>query len=132
MISIIIATIFGLLQVQQFEVASIKPTKLLTGVRSGCHGIDSKFAPNDPAAGIPLGRCVVSSGRLSHMIGFAYGVTMDMLKGGPEWVAQGDDRFDIEAKVEDPSTATEAQLKQMFQALLAERFKLKFHRETRE
>lgn len=132
MIPIALAMILAIFQIQQFEVASIKPTKLITGVRSGCHGIDSKIGPNDSAAGIPLGRCVVSSGRLSHMIGFAYGVTMDMLKGGPEWVARGDDRFDVEAKAEDPSTVTETGLKQMFQALLAERFKLKFRRETHE
>jgi uncharacterized protein (TIGR03435 family) len=120
-------------QSREFEVASIKPTKLLgEGVRSACHGIDSKFAANDLAATVPLGRCVISSGRLSHMIGVAYNVTMDVLKGGPQWVMTGDDRYDLEAKVEDPSTATEAELLGMLQRLLTDRFKLKFHRETNE
>src|SRR5215475_3475813 len=86
-----------------FEVASIKPTKLQgMGVQSACHGIDSKFAPKDLAATVPLGRCVITSGRLSHMIGVAYKITMDMLKGGPDWVVDGDDRYDLEAKAEDP------------------------------
>ena len=72
------------LQSPEFEAATIKPTKLVnTGVKSGCHGIDSKFAPRDLAATVPLGRCVISSGRLSHMIGVAYNLPMDVLQGGP-------------------------------------------------
>jgi uncharacterized protein (TIGR03435 family) len=66
------------------------------------------------------------------MIGVAYDITMDLLKGGPDWVAGGDNRYDLEAKAEDPSTATEADLLAMLQRLLADRFKLKFHRETQE
>jgi uncharacterized protein (TIGR03435 family) len=120
-------------QSRDFEVATIKPTKLQgAGVKSACHGIDSKFATRDLAATVPLGRCVISSGRLSHMIGVAYNIEMDMLKGGPDWVAGGDDRYDLEAKADDPSTATETELLLMLQRLLADRFKLKFHRETNE
>ena len=120
-------------QSRDFEVSSIKPTRLQgEGVKSACHGIDSKFSPKDLAATIPLGRCVITSGRLSHMIGVAYNITMDMLKGGPDWVMTSDNRFDVEAKAEDPSTATEAELQVMLQRLLADRFNLKFHRETQE
>jgi hypothetical protein len=80
-------------QASQFEVASVKPTKQqMGGVRQGCHAIDSKIGPNDARALIPLGRCVVTAGRLSHMIGMAYGISMDMLSGGPDWVATGNDR----------------------------------------
>jgi uncharacterized protein (TIGR03435 family) len=123
----------GRSQSREFEAASIKPTKHAgVGVRSACRGIDSKFATRDLAANVPLGRCVISAGRLSHMIGVAYGVTMDVLQGGPEWVKNGADRFDLEAKAEDPSTATEEDLLMMLRNLLADRFKLKFHRATRE
>ncbi|HEY2381275.1 MAG TPA: TIGR03435 family protein [Terriglobia bacterium] len=126
-------TVMSYPQSRDFEVASIKPTRLQgAGVRNACHGIDSVFAPKDLAATVPLGRCLISSGRLSHMIGVAYDVTMDMLKGGPDWVASGNDRYDVEAKAEDPSTAIEADLQMMLQRLLADRFKLKFHRETQE
>jgi uncharacterized protein (TIGR03435 family) len=115
-----------------FEVASIKPTRLVNaGVRAACHGIDSHFGPDDPNAGIPLGRCVITSGRLGHMIGVAYGLSMDMVIGQPDWMAGGD-RFDLEAKVEDPRSATESQLLSALRSLLSERFNLKFHRETRE
>src|SRR5262245_19994857 len=110
-------------QSPEFEAATIKPTRLVNaGVKSACHGIDSKFAPRDLAATVPLGRCVISSGRLSHMIGVAYNVTMDVLQGGPDWMKSGDDRFDLEAKAEDPSAATEADLLVMLQKLLADRF----------
>jgi len=93
---------------------------------------DSKFAQKDLAATVPLGRCVITAGRLSHMIGVAYNITMDMLKGGPDWVAGGDNRYDVEAKAEDPSSATETDLLAMLQRLLGDRFKLKFHREMQE
>src|SRR5215475_996481 len=120
-------------QSPEFEAATIKPTRLVNaGVKSACHGIDSKFAPRDLAATVPLGRCVISSGRLSHMIGVAYNVTMDILQGGPGWVIDGQDRFDLEAKAENPATAREADLLSMLQNLFVDRFKLKFHWETRE
>lgn len=54
----------------------------------------------------------------------------ESIKGGPDWVMFGDARFNIEAKAEDPAKTTREQLLRMLQALLAERFQLKFHRET--
>jgi len=117
-----------------FEVASLKPASSgNNGVRGGCHGIDSRYAPNQLASAPPVGRCVITDARLGHLLFIAYQLhSMVFLKGGPDWVKMGDDRFNLEAKAEDPAKATEAQLFQMMQALLAERFHLKFHRETRE
>lgn len=116
-----------------FEVASIKPSNLGGGVRGSCHGIDSKYTPMQLATAPPLGRCVIFDARLSHLINIAYNTgTMDMIRGGPDWIARGDDRYNIEAKAEDPSKITEEQLLQMLQALLVERFQMKFHRETIE
>lgn len=116
-----------------FEVASVKPsTSGFNGVRGGCHGIDSKYAASELAAAPPLGRCVITDGRLSHLIGIAYDVSMAMIKGAPDWVIAGSQRFNIEARAEDPAKATGAQLHEMLQALLAERFQLKFHRENRD
>jgi uncharacterized protein (TIGR03435 family) len=60
---------------------------------------------------------------------FAYDV--GRIDGGPEWATKGE-RFDLTAKAEDPANTTEAQLKTMLQNLLVDRFKLNFHRETRE
>ena len=75
---------------------------------------------------------MITDGRLSHLIGIAYGVSMGMIKDSPDWVIAGSERFNIEAKADDPAKATEAQLHLMLQTLLAERFQLKFHRENRE
>ncbi len=112
-----------------FEVASVKPAKGPGGVRGGCHGIDSIYSPNQRASAPPLGRCVISNARLGHLIQIAY---RSQYRGGPDWVRFGDDRFNVDAKVEDPTKATEAQLLQMLQGLLEERFGLKLHKETKD
>jgi len=110
-----------------FEVASIKPaTSGVNGVRGGCRGIDSAYV----AAAPPLGRCVITDGRLSHLVGIAWDITMPMLKTGPDWIQRGDERFDVVAKAEYPAKTTEKQLLQMLQALLIERFQMKFHLES--
>lgn len=112
-----------------FEVASVKPAKDPAGVRGGCHGIDSAYPASQIASAPPLGRCVISDARLGHLIQIAYQM---QYKGGPDWIRYGDDRFNVDAKVEDPTKASEAQLLEMLQALLEERFRLKLHRETSE
>ena len=113
-----------------FEVASIKPAKDgFGGVRGACHGIDSVYTPGEEASAPPLGRCIITDGRLSHMVGIAWDITMQMLKTGPDWMQRGDERFNLEAKAEIPTKTTEKQLLQMLQALLIERFQMKFHLE---
>jgi uncharacterized protein (TIGR03435 family) len=115
-----------------FEVASVK-LSTSGGVRGGCHGVDSRYSPNEIVVAPPLGRCVITGGRLGHLIDIAYDLrSVQLIKGGPDWVTGGSERFNIEAKADDPTTATEGQLLQMLQTLLADRFKLKFHRETRD
>jgi uncharacterized protein (TIGR03435 family) len=58
----------------------------------------------------------------------AYGLRSYQITGGPGWIS--DDHYDIVAKSAGP--AGRAQLMRMLQALLAERFQLKFHFETKE
>ncbi len=58
---------------------------------------------------------------------WAYGVRGFQVLGAPDWLRE--ELFEIDARPEHP--ATEAQIKQMVQALLADRFKLKLHRETK-
>lgn len=115
----------------QFEVASIRPDSSFNGVRGGCHGADSVYTPGELAAAPPLGRCVITNGRLSHLIGIAYKVPMSSIKNAPDWVISGAERYTIQAKAEDPA-ATEEQLLQMLQNLLADRFQLRFHREPKD
>ena len=80
--------LIGIAQAQPaFEVASLKPANPEGGgVRGGCHGIDSVYAgANERATAPPLGRCVITDGRLSHMIGIAFRIaSMQYIKGGPE------------------------------------------------
>jgi len=111
-----------------FEVASVKvATSGYNGYRGGCHGIDSATRPGPDEAPPPLGRCVITDARLSHLIGIALGVSVQDLSTGPDWIQRGDLRFDVNARAEDPATTTQKQLLTMLQNLLIERFQLKFH-----
>jgi len=64
---------------------------------------------------------------LSDVICQAYGVEHNQISG-PPWL--NTERFDIAAKI--PAGVARDQLPQMFQALLADRFKLELHRERKE
>jgi uncharacterized protein (TIGR03435 family) len=64
---------------------------------------------------------------LKSAIRWAYHV-MEYQVSGPDWL--NFERFDIAAKAAEP--ASDDQLRLMLQALLAERFKLTLHRETKE
>jgi len=57
----------------------------------------------------------------------AYGVEEPRILGGPKWLDEA--RYNIEAKAAGP--AGDSDLEMMLQSLLAERFKLAFHRERR-
>ena len=113
-----------------FEVASVKEAAGPNGVRGGCHGSNSTYNPSQQQFAAPLGRCVITDARLSHLIGIAYGVSMANLKTGPDWIQRGDLRFNVDAKAEDPTKTTEQQLLTMLQNMLVERFQLKFHYES--
>lgn len=65
--------------------------------------------------------------RMNACIAWAFDIQEPQI-AGPNWL--NDVTFDIFAKAAAP--ATEAELRNMLQALLAERFQLTFHRETKE
>jgi uncharacterized protein (TIGR03435 family) len=113
----------------RFEVASIKPTKFSTGVIGGCHGRDAHFRAGEAVATVPMGRCVITAGRLTHIMAIAYNFDVNRIGGRPDW--EGPSRFDLEAKAENPS-ATQEELLGMLRNLLADRFKLKTARETKQ
>jgi uncharacterized protein (TIGR03435 family) len=126
-------------QLPGFEVATLKPSAAGTGINFsvpqaryiGCHGTDNLPQTGVPAGvTIPLGRCIAKN-TVRSVIGYAYGIpesqTDRIISGGPQWL---DDPYEIEAKAENPATTKE--LKLMMQALLLERIKLAFHRETRD
>ncbi len=106
-----------------FEVASIKPAGPLNrqAILSGQQMLGRKL---DKAR---VEYAFVSPGELISM---AYGVKSYQV-AGPDWLqGAGAQRFNIQAKL--PEGATEAQIPQMLQSLLRERFGLAFHRENKE
>ncbi len=76
----------------------------------------------------PGGRFNASATTLKFLVEWAYGIQPFQHSGGPSWM--GTDRYDVVAKA--AGKATDAQMKLMLQTLLADRFQLKFHRETKE
>ena len=114
-------------QASAFEVASIKPNTISNGARGGCRGSDSRISPNDlMRATVPLGRCVITAARLSHLLNIAFDIPLERIYGLPDW--DGPFRFDIEAKADDPASTTEQHLLTMLQGFLTEQFKLTLHR----
>ena len=112
---IIVSTISGLwAQGPSFEVASVKPNK------SG----SSSAATSAP----PAGTVHIQNTPARLLIINAYGLKPFQLVGGPDWIES--ERFDIVARPPDKTPPT--QLPLMVRALLADRFKLKAHMETRE
>jgi uncharacterized protein (TIGR03435 family) len=96
-----------------FEVASIKPSRAEPGSVSGVTSERGRII----ARNVTLRRCIRG----------AYNVPETQVLGGPKWI--DDERYDIEAKAAGP--AGDHDLMIMLQSLLAERFKLVFHREKR-
>src|SRR5215471_17926969 len=99
---------------KRFEVASVKPSMSVT------------VSSNRTVA--PGGRLTVTNATLKSLIQWSYGLPAFQISGGPGWLDS--DRFDIEAKPE--GSATQQDVMQMLQILLAERFKFAVHRETKE
>jgi uncharacterized protein (TIGR03435 family) len=73
------------------------------------------------------GRYEIHNASMVELIRTAYGVDADKVLGGPNWLEW--DWFDVTAKAP-PNTSPEA-LKQMLQDLLAERFKLVVHPDSK-
>jgi uncharacterized protein (TIGR03435 family) len=98
-----------------FEVASIKPhPEPITDSGESLHGAT----------------LTDSALTLRNLIVDAYGVRPDQISGGPTWL--NSDHYDIIAKSGDEGTLAWDRAMQMLQTLLADRFQLKIHRETRE
>jgi uncharacterized protein (TIGR03435 family) len=100
---------------QTFEVASVKPNK------------SGRMAGSTSRSG---GQLVFENTSLRECIAIAYGVAVDReyALSGPAWL--GSERYDIVAKV--PAEIPREQVLRMLQALLADRFQLRLHRERRD
>ena len=98
----------------RFEVASIKPNA----------ETDNRMMMQRAAGG----RVNATGFSVKMLMRNAFRLQDFQIIGGPAWLTS--DRWDIQAKAED--NATPAQVDEMLQSLLVDRFQLKYHKETRE
>ena len=97
-----------------FDVASIRPSaEQVTQVNVGLRITGSQVR--------------VTYMSIKDYIGMAYRVKPHQITG-PDWLAQ--QRFDVAANI--PDGASSAQVPEMLQALLADRFQMKMHHDTKE
>jgi len=118
-IALIFATGFIVAHAQTFEVASVKiPPPHVIG------------QPFDIATGVIRNDTITfTNASLADCIRFAYGLSGNLQLSAPDWITSTESRYNILAKM--PSGAKPDEVPQMMQALLAERFRLEFHREQR-
>jgi uncharacterized protein (TIGR03435 family) len=103
----------------QFDVASIKP---------------SKADPYSSSFSISRGRLRITNTTVKSLIQSAYSVLPDQINGAPAWADSV--HYDIEATSDDDPTISSAESSRRtnlrLKALLASRFQLAIHRETKE
>lgn len=98
-----------------FDVVSIKPDK-------DGHGLDAGTQPG--------GRYTARNVPAQFLVTEAFGIKDFQIAGAPKWL--NDERYDIVAKASTPNQLSQEQLRPLHQAMLVDRFKLKFHREMKE
>ena len=76
------------------------------------------------------GRVTMTNATLKTLIRNAYDILSFQLAGGPRWLDS--EGFDIVATTGSPEKISTEQFRKLLQSLLAERFQLKVHWETRE
>ena len=98
-----------------FEVATIKPSK-----------------PDQPGKGFMVrgDQFRTLNTTLTDLITFAYGVQQKQVVDAPSWMDT--DKWDIEAKPDVPGSPNKKQVETMVRKLLADRFQLKFHKDSKE
>ena len=97
----------------QFDVSTVRPSSADPASSSGITTGHGRIHGEN----VTLKRCIMG----------AYGVGQHQIVGGPDWMDS--EHFDIQAKVDQP--IDDDVLMVMLQGLLADRFKLALHRETR-
>ena len=99
-----------------FDVATIKPND------SGAPNmLMLRFGGND---------FETRNSSLVDLIAFAYNVQARQITGGPEWMSR--ERYDIKARPDIEGVPNPTQVRSLVRKLLADRFKLTFHRDKKE
>jgi uncharacterized protein (TIGR03435 family) len=99
-----------------FDVASIKPNQT---------GSESRRATTAPG-----GIFTATNVSLKLLISRAYGVPEAQIEGGAGWIDT--EKYDVTAKADTPLEMTREEARPCLQALLAERFHLAVHRQTKQ
>lgn len=92
--------------------------------------------PNDSGATSMQGLTVngrnfrTRASSLEDLIAFSYEVQAKQIVGGPSWMSS--DRYDIDAVPDVDGAPNPEQVRSMIRKLLADRFQLKFHKDSRE
>src|SRR5687768_4382182 len=118
-VSIVLAAtmLIGSLQAQSpttFDVVSIKPNK------SGAPGSETDTSP---------GRISVINATPLSLLLRAFGVSTFQIVGAPDWVRT--ERYDLVATVPEGRMLNDRDRQPFFEKMLAERWQLRYHRETR-
>lgn len=115
----------------EFEVASVRPSSPSQREMNGLYTYSG-------------GEVRCKGCRLEYLIMMAFDVQRSQISGGPAWMdLVSGDHFDIEAKPPESSSSTRSnpaspksapneEQRQMLQALLADGFQMRFHRENKK
>lgn len=99
-----------------FEVATVKPGDA-----------------NDPQFGLMSrnGRFTATNATLQQLVGVAYDVRNNQISGGPKWLVSDKYSIDAESNHTTAGLTRGPQMGMMLRSLLADRFRLRVHRETK-
>lgn len=99
-----------------FEVATVKPGDA-----------------NDPQFGLMSrnGRFTATNATLEQLVGVAYDVRNNQISGGPTWLVSDKYSIDAESNHTTAGLTRGPQMQMMLRSLLADRFRLRVHRETK-
>jgi uncharacterized protein (TIGR03435 family) len=101
----------------KFEVATIKPSK-------------EDVEGQGFSISIQGSRVTTTNTTVKELIAFAYRLHEKQIVNGPDWL--GTEKFDVDGRPDVAGTPNNKQFRMLFQTLLAERFKLVFHRDKKE
>jgi uncharacterized protein (TIGR03435 family) len=115
LLTLLLTALSALAQSPAFEVASIKLNNSGSGRGTETTG---------------PGRVTLVNTNISSLIQQAFGIKGFQISGAPGWVTS--DQFDVTATTGTSKDLSDIELEPYFESLLAERFHLKYHRETKE
>ncbi|HVW09442.1 MAG TPA: TIGR03435 family protein [Bryobacteraceae bacterium] len=122
---ILAATSWGDQPTPKFEVAAIRshPPSAPRAIGNG------KAAYVNPSFSVAGRRLTIENASLASLIEFAYDGKFDAISNAPRWA--GVESFDIRAEAGGTQTPSRSEFRQMLQALLTDRFRLKFHLDSK-